>query len=148
MAGTDCSVLVDAPPERVFELATDFAGAPGRIRGISRVEMLTDGPVGVGTRFRETRTMFGREASETMDVAEFDPPRSYALVCESHGARYRSVFRFVPEGGGTRVEMAFQVKPMSLAARLMSLMAPMMVKMVRKEMERDLADLKRAAEAG
>ena len=31
--------------------------------------MLSDGPIGVGTRLRETRIMFGRPATEVMTIA-------------------------------------------------------------------------------
>ena len=49
---------IEAPPERVFEVVTDLRGAPERIRGITKMEVLTEGPIGGGTRYRETRIMF------------------------------------------------------------------------------------------
>ena len=59
---------VDAPVQRVWDLATDLERAPTTLSGVTRVEVLTDGPFAVGTRWRETRTMFGREASEVLEV--------------------------------------------------------------------------------
>ena len=53
---------VTAPRALVFDRATDFAGAPARIQAIRKVEMLTPGPVRVGTQFKETRVVFKREA--------------------------------------------------------------------------------------
>lgn len=46
-----------APRERVFDVCSSFEHAADRIAGIERVEMLTDGPMRVGTWFRETRIM-------------------------------------------------------------------------------------------
>lgn len=132
---------VAAPPSKVFEAATDFAGAPGRIRAIRAVKVLTDGPVRVGTRFEETREMFGREATEIMEVTALDAPRSYVLGAESHGCRYRSELRFEPRGSGTEVTMSFTAQPLTLVAKVMSvLMAPLTKRMVR-ECARDLDDL-------
>ena len=54
---------VAAPVERVWALATDLEGSPRVVRGIEAVEVLTPGPFGVGTRWRETRRMFGRSAA-------------------------------------------------------------------------------------
>lgn len=139
---------VDAPPEAVFRVASDFAKAPERIRGIVKVEMLTNGPVGKGTRFRETRKMFGREATETMEVTEFEPPRRYVLGAESHGCRYRAELAFEPQGGGTRMRMIFGAEPLTFFAKVMSvLMRPMMKKMV-AECGRDLDDIKQSVESG
>jgi hypothetical protein len=130
----------------VFALASDFAGAPSRVRGIVRVEMLCSGPVGVGTRFRETRVCFGREATEEMEVVELDPPRRYALACESCGCRFLSELRFTPRGSGTALEMAIRCEPQTWVARIMSvLMRPFAAKMT-NEIARDLQDIKAAAE--
>lgn len=62
------STTIQAPPERAFAAFADFPHAARSVSGIERIEMLTDGPVGAGTRFRETRIMFGREATEEMKV--------------------------------------------------------------------------------
>src|SRR5262245_14688938 len=91
------------PPEVMFDRLTDFARAPERIPAIKRVEVLTPGPVGVGTKFRETRMMFKREATEQMEVVAFDRPKLVELRAISCGAEYRSTFRVAPDGTGTRL---------------------------------------------
>lgn len=146
MSAIRTRVHIDAPPERVFAVASDFAGAARIIEGIERVEMLTEGPVGVGTRFRETRVMFGREATEEMEVVAFDPPRGYVLGCENHGCRYRSEIRVEPSGDGTDVEMSFEAVPLTAVAKLMSVVMGPMMKKMEAICAKDLADLKRAVE--
>ncbi|MBK8178639.1 MAG: SRPBCC family protein [Planctomycetes bacterium] len=131
MTSITSSRFVRASQAAAFALASDLRGAPSRIPAIVRLEVLTDGPIGVGTRFRETRRMFGREATEEMEVTSFDPPRSYAVGCESCGARYRSEFRFTPQDGGTEIRMEFAAEPLTAMAKVMGfLMRPMMKKMV------------------
>jgi ligand-binding SRPBCC domain-containing protein len=141
---------IAAPPETVFQYASDFVHAPQRIKGIVRVEMLSDGPVGVGTRFKETRVMFKRECTETMEVTAFDSPRRFVLGCESCGCRYQFEHRFTPSGDGTDLELSFQSEPVTRMAKIMSvLMKPMMKSMLKQcsqETARDLADLKAAIE--
>lgn len=140
---------IAAPPARVFAVASDFAGAAENITGIKQVEMLTEGPVGFGTRFRETRVVYGREATEEMEVTEWVPDEHYALGCESHGSRYRSVFRFSPAAdGGTEVEMTFEATPLTLFAKVMSVFMRAAVKGVAKCVEQDLRDIKAVAERG
>jgi uncharacterized protein YndB with AHSA1/START domain len=140
------SRLIAAPPDRVFPLASDFARMPERIPDIKRVEMLTDGPVGVGTKFKETRVMFGKEATETMEVTEFDPPHMYQLRAESCGARYDSVVRFDRDAGGTLATIDLTVTPLSFAAKLMQPLGWMMKGMMTRCFAKDLDGLAKAAE--
>jgi len=146
MATFHLTQYIEAPPRKVFELASDFASAPDYINGIARVEMLTDGPVGVGTRFRETRVMFKREATEEMEITGFDPPRSYTLGCQSCGCRYTSRFEFLPRDNGTQVKMRFDAEPLTFMAKVLSVILRPMMKACVKACAKDLDDLRRAAE--
>lgn len=138
---------VDAPPERVFALYADVGNAAKYIDGIERVELLSDGPVGVGTRFKETRRMFNREATEEMEFTHFEPPRRYVVRCDAHGAIYESTFDFTPSGSGTEVQVKFEARPQSLFAKLLSPLSGLMMKPVKKCTEQDLLDIKKHAEA-
>src|SRR5438046_1974470 len=100
MTAVSCDPHVAAPPATVFDVFSDLDHAPGRVSGTQRVEKLTPGPVGVGTRFKETRVMFGKEATEEMTFTAFDPGRGYTLGAESCGCRYITDFRFEPDGAG------------------------------------------------
>lgn len=141
---------VNAPPEVVFGVATDFANLPAFVSGIDRVEILSDGPVGEGTRFAETRTMFGRDATEEMTVSEWDPPRKFALDAISCGCQIVCVQEFTPDLAGTLVTFQMTPLPQGFRARiLMALMAPLswlMSGSVRKQISADLDDLKVEAE--
>ena len=115
-----CSEHINASPERVFAASTDVERWPETISAITKTEVLTDGPVGAGTTFRETRVMFGKEASEVMTFARFEPPRGYTLTAESHGCRYETTFTFTPEAGGTRVDMNFRGEPQTFVSKIMA----------------------------
>jgi hypothetical protein len=147
MSGITIEQHVAAPPAEVFAKAADFARAPEFIRAIKKMEMLTEGPVGVGTRFRETRIVFKREAAEVMEVAEFDPPRRYVLRCENHGCRYRTEFAFTPNGTGTNVRMTFEAVPLTRLTKVLSFLMKPMIKACAKECAKDLEDIKAAVEA-
>jgi len=138
---------IDAPLERVFDLFTDLEHAGENISGIDRVEILTDGPTGVGTRWRETRTMWGKEATEEMEITEFSAGDRYTAVAENFGARYLSTFRFTRNGTGTDVTMDFEVIPVSLVAKLFTPLAGLMSRSVVNCVKQDLADLKQIAES-
>ena len=135
-----------AAPEVAFATATDIARWPQFITGIDSVEILTTGPVAVGTRFRETRLMHGRTATEEMTVEELEAPRLFVLSALSHGTRFRVEHRFERDGGGTRMTVLFEGRPMTLLARLLTPLALLVIGSVRREIAADLAGLAREAE--
>ena len=110
--------------------------------------MLTDGPTRVGTRFRETRIMFGRKATEEMEVLKITPPKMYAMGAESHGCSYYTEVHLRKVEGGTELEMDFRAEALTLGARLMSFVMKPLMKACQRAMEKDLEDLKEAIENG
>lgn len=148
MATIQISTTVNAAPEHVFEVFSDIEKAPERVEGIVKLELLGEGPVGKGTRWRETRVMFKKEATEEMWFAAFDPPRSYVVQADSCGADYYTTFTFQPEGEGTKVDMEVLAKPRTLGAKLMWPLGALFAGTMKKAMQKDIDDLKRVAEAG
>lgn len=141
------SAVIAAPPAAVFARVADIPRWADHIGAITRIEMLSEGPIGVGTRFRETRTMHGRAASEVMEVARFEAPRLLVLTAESCGTRYRVEHLFEPAPEGTRLTVTFAGEPVTFISRLMAGLAWLMIGSVRKALAGDLADLKAAIES-
>ncbi len=148
MSNFSISRVLPGAPERVFQILTDFPNAAKNIGGIERVEMLTEGPVGPGTRFRETRVFMKKEATEEMEVVGWDPPRSYTLGAFSCGCDFRTQVSFVPEGDGTRVTMDFESTPRTLAAKLSAPLGALMMGPMKKCIEQDLIDAGNALGGG
>lgn len=147
MANFNMSTMVAAPVADVWAVFADFRNAPGRIKGIKKIEILTDGPIGVGTKFKETREMFKKEAVETMEVTAFEPNRLYTLECVSCGGHMKFTFRFTPNGQGTKVDVETNCRALTLFAKLLSpLTSLMMGPMMRKCMLQDMEDLKAVVE--
>ena len=87
---------VVAAPHAVFSVATDLENVGRWMPNFVRVERLTDGRFGVGTRWRETRKMFGAEATEEFEVTRCDPPRRVELFVDGRkGSSKRGAYRFV-----------------------------------------------------
>jgi carbon monoxide dehydrogenase subunit G len=149
MATLTVSTNVSAPIDRVFAVFTDLEKAVDRIPDITALEVLTEGPFGEGTRWRETRVLFKKEATEEMWVTGFDPPHGYVVEAESHGMRYATRFRFAPEGEGTKVSWEFAGIPVSLGAKIMAPIFNVLMKgTMTKCMRRDLEALRDACERG
>ncbi|MEE9394845.1 MAG: SRPBCC family protein [Planctomycetota bacterium] len=141
------TTLVSAPIESVFAVYTDLAKAPERIPNITALELLTEGPVGKGTRWRETRVMFKKEAVEEMWISSFDAPHRYTVEANSHGMRYETLFEFAEEDGGTRVTWTFEGTPLTLGAKIMApVFGLLMTGTMKKCLQHDLEALRAVCE--
>ena len=137
---------INAPIEKVFEVFSDIQKAEERIEGITNIQFLSDVKEGVGTRWRETRIMFGKEATEEMEISVFNPPQSYEVVADSRGVYYHTIYRFTPKGDATQVEMVFSGKPTSLVAKLMTPLGYLFKGATQKALEADMEALKKVCE--
>jgi len=148
MSSVVASTLVAAPIDSVFEVYTDLGKAAERIPDIKALEILTDGPVGEGTRWRETRVMFGKQAVEEMRISRFDRPNRYTVEANSHGMRYETLMEFTPEGDGTKVTWTFDGTPLTLGSKIMAPIFGLLMKgTMRKCLQRDLDALRDVCEA-
>lgn len=135
-------------PDQAFTAVTDFPNAPNYISGIIKTEMLTEGPVGLNSRVRETRTMFGREATEEMEITLWHPPKQAVIEARSHGAHYVSTYTVEQEGSGSKVSMSFEATPQTLMAKIMNVVFSGMAKTMEKMMAKDMMEAKIHAERG
>ncbi|MEF9883321.1 SRPBCC family protein [Streptomyces sp. P9-A4] len=141
---------VAASPGRVWESITDLPEMPRVLSGVEKVEVLTEGGFGVGTRWRETRRMLGKEATEEMTVTESEPPDRYVTVADSHGMRYVSELTLTPDGtGATTLRMTFSATPSAgrTPGVLGRLMARFGAKAVARALAKDLSEIARAVES-
>lgn len=145
MGKLELTERIEAPVSETFRAFTDFRALPERISGITKVEMVTDGPVGKGTRFRETRVVFGKEATEEFEVTEFEPDARYVMACDSCGVHWEYEHAFTPEDGGTRVDVRGTAEGGGLISKLMW---GLMAGACRKALRKDMAEAKAAIEGG
>ena len=146
---------IDASTDAVWRVLTDLEGTAAVLSGVTRVERLAGAGYSIGTRWRETRTMLGREATEEMEVVGIVPGRSTTIAAEAHGMRYRTEFTLEPiEGGaGTLLRMRFSggsesPSPSWIQRAAAKLTARLGMAATRKAMEQDLADIAAAVERG
>ena len=139
---------VAAAPESVWRILTDLERSREILSGISALERIDDGTeFGIGTRWRETRKMFGREHAEEMEVTGIEPGRSYTVESDGNGAHYTSVMAVQPKGEGSVVSMQFEGEPKTTVAKIAAVFGKLFDGSVRKMIATDLDDIAAAAEA-
>jgi hypothetical protein len=140
---------VASQPSAAFAIVANVTDWPRIITSIRRVELLTPGPIRLGTRLREHRIMFGRESVQVMEVATIERPHRLRLLIEHPDLHYEIDHLIdAVHGGGCRMMLIFRSRPGNPVGRaLHSFMTPFMEITLRDELERDLSDLASAVTA-
>ena len=142
MAGFEMSEWISRPPQEVFDFITASDNAAKVVASVKSIVKLTEGPIRVGTRYRETRLMNGKEAHAELEVVAYEPDQKYAMKNVTEGVETIYLYTFNPEAGGTRVDLVCEVK----AGGLKKLVLPMVVSVLKKEDGDHLQRLKKALE--
>lgn len=109
-------------------MIADPTQATAFLDNITASEKLTDGPITVGTSFRETRLMKGREATAELTVTAHQPDSHVAISSEAEGISVTYDYRIAAEGDGTRVVWTCQLEAGGLRKALLPVVAAIMKK--------------------
>jgi uncharacterized membrane protein len=129
--------------EDVFLLLGDPARDPEWAGPIVAVEPLTPGPVGVGTRFRQTSRTLGVRFPIQLEVVAHELNRRIELKSVGGAVDYRGERRFDSTANGTRVTFIGDVR-LRAALRLLE---PLAARFSGGRVDRDLQAVKRRLEA-
>jgi len=149
MSAVTGSIRVNAPPHEVWAFFLDHDNTGKWLDGLVRIEKLTEGPVGLGTRFSQTFSAQGRESTFVYSITEFEPERRYGTAIEESGIPSRSLFELREEGGGTVVRCTETLGAQGCAALIWPFVKRWMKRPGAGErLTRDLRRLKLAIEKG
>lgn len=141
---------IAAPIQLVWDTVTDLSRAPQTLSGVERIERLDDGDrFAVGTRWRETRTMSGRETTEEMLVTAIDPPLRYTVVTVNDTTTYTSTVTIEPlDDGLCRLGMSFEATASGLIGRtLAATIGRLLARPTRNALRQDLDDIATAVQS-
>lgn len=147
---TSLTQHVNASPEKVWAVISDIPGSAATLSGVESIQMVSDGPYGEGTRWKETRSMMGRRETVEMWVSQADPPRSTTVKALQGGADYTSRFTLAERDGGTDLTLIFGaevLKPTVLSRVMMALFGRIGMSITRKALAKDLAEIAAKAES-
>ncbi|MCH9006619.1 SRPBCC family protein [candidate division KSB1 bacterium] len=120
MTRTTIIRLIDAPLDKVFKTVSDISQFSQAIPHIIKIEYLSDKKNGVGTRFRETRLMKGKEAVTELEVTEYIENERVRFVADSHGTVWDTVFTVKAKDMQTELTMTMDAKAYQLLPKLIN----------------------------
>jgi hypothetical protein len=142
-------IEIARPREIVWTAITDIEKWTRMVTSIIDIEILNRPANGlVGLKWKETRRMFGRQATETLWVTNSAENEYYCSRAESHGSVYITRFSLNDFGDGkAMLSISFSAEPQTPFVRSASFfMAPLIKSAVINAIRRDLDDIKRKIE--
>jgi hypothetical protein len=142
MLGFERNEWIALGPEDVFVFLTDAGNASKSMPKTKEMKKLTEGQVAVGTRYRETRLMHGREEQVELEVVRYEPPRFYSMRNITAGIETTYHYRCESEREGTRVHLSCDLR----ARGIRRVLLPLVAWELKKEDGQHLQQLKAALE--
>ncbi|WP_112274410.1 SRPBCC family protein [Lentzea terrae] len=139
MAGLQHTVVIAAPPERVWAVLVDVERWPERIPTVDSVERLDDGPLAVGSR---TRLRQPRFSPAVWTVTELTDGASFTWESKTSGVTVVASHNVEQHPDGSRLTLALTVS--GLLAGVGWLMTK---SLTTRYVETEAASIKAAAES-
>jgi uncharacterized protein YndB with AHSA1/START domain len=133
-------IVIRRPPEDVFDFCSDLRSELRWNPKVKYVEKLTDGPVGVGTRYRARWANSGPTAVE---LTQFDPPRSWETTARARGMSIRFQGTVSDAAPGARYVAYLELHPKGLAW----LVAPLALLAMRRQDQQHMHRISEALES-
>jgi hypothetical protein len=140
MATIEIARTIHAPTAFVFKTVADPGHFAQAISGVTKIEFLSSTKCGLGTRFRQSRVLNGKEMTLDFDVIDYAENERVRIVNEVHGTRWDSVITLTPSNTSTNLTMRMDTKTRPLVPRLIM---PLMLRLfIRRAVEKDLDAVK------
>jgi uncharacterized protein YndB with AHSA1/START domain len=104
------TVTIDRPQATVFAYLADLENLPRWNYAIQETRKITSGPVKVGSRYRQTRTVPVR-SEESLEVTEYDPDRRLTVAGTLGAFPAQVTYVLDPVGSATRLTNTVDLTP-------------------------------------
>ncbi len=142
-------VEIEKPLEDVWKAIIDFENCSNYIESIVDLEIINQPKdTLIGFKWKETRIMFGKKATEIMWITDYIENEYYQTRAENHGTIYKSKLSVEPVGKNTKLTMSFSGEAQSFFVKILSLCMGFMMKgSMKKAIAKDLNDIKNHLES-
>jgi hypothetical protein len=137
-------IQIDRSPETVWAYMMDFSKAPRWRNLVREVEVLTPGPLRVGSELKITFDIQGKVRKAISEVWSLEPARRFGVRNTEQNVTGVFEYTLAPNGPGTAVTFTCDIKPHGW----MWLLLPLLVRGNRARYEEQLPRLKAEVEKG
>ena len=140
-------VTINGSKPTVWKAITDMRNAAVIIQGIQKVEILNE-PASelVGLKWRETRMYFDKPAAIDKSITEAVENSYYKTWAEMDGFIFLTTMTITESGSGILLESAHETRSEGIVAKIKSMPMFLFKGVLRKAIQQDLDDIKKAVE--
>ena len=136
-------IIINRPVDAVLDFVADERNEPRFNPQMRRVEQISPGPIGQGTRFRAETTSMGRSVEMVIEFTAYDRPGRLSSFTRMSAMDIRGTLTLDPVPQGTLMRWEWEMEPRGA----LKLLTPLIVRMGRRQEETIWASLKRFLEA-
>jgi hypothetical protein len=136
----EAEVDINRPPEQVFDYCSDHRHGPDWNPMMTRIDKLTDRPIGAGTRYAAE---FVKGPRMVMECTWYERPTTWSLTGKSRALTASGGWRVLPAGDGAHLVMRVEME----LHGLLKLAAPLVRRRQQPMFQRDLTNIKARLEA-
>jgi len=138
MVRIDGQIVINRPVEEVFDFVADERNEPRYNARMRRAEQISEGPIGLGTRYRAELVSMGRTIKMDIEFTGYERPRRLASSTHMSSMDTQGALTFDPFPGGTRMRWSWELEPRGV----LKLMGPVVAWMGRRQELRIWTSLK------
>jgi hypothetical protein len=134
--------VIPLPPEQVAEYAMDWRHDHEWTQGIRQAALTTEadgGGFGLGAEVTRTAYFLGKRIDYVLKVVGYEPPRLLDMKSVAGPMPMHVTYAFAPHAGGTLAS----IRVRGDASVYYRIAGPLMARMVRRNLGKDLRDLER-----
>lgn len=136
-------ILIHRPVEEVFDFVADERHEPRYNPRMLAAELISDEPIGLGSRFRAELKAMHRRIPMTIEFTEFDRPRRLGSATHSSTMDTVGALTFERAGDGTVMRWSWDVRPRGV----LRLIPAVVASLGRRQEQSIWASLKRLLES-
>lgn len=142
------NIEIASSKEKVWLAISDIENCANFISSIINLEVLNKPEDNlIGLKWKETRLMFGKEASETMWITDAVENEYYCTRAENHGAVYTTKISLSEIENNTLLTMSFSAQAQTSFVKIISAIMSIFIKgSMQKALKKDLEDIKNHVE--
>jgi len=135
-------IVINRPIDEVFDFVADERNEPQYNPQMTLAEMVTPGPIGLGSKFHAVMTG-ARAADMTIEYTEFDRPRRLGSATHMSAMDINGTLLFESQGQSTKMKWLWDIEPRGF----IKLLGPIVRRMGERQELANWTSLKEVMEA-
>ena len=144
MVHLENKVFISRSPQDVFDYINEPSNSPNYQSGTKSASWVSDGPIGVGSTWKTTANILGRELEAELQITDWQPPLQTTFKSINGPIPFEMTAKVEPKDSGTMLTFSGKVE----LSGFFKIAEGLAAKQLEKQMNEDNQKLKKLLESG